>query len=80
MPSEEDIDNGTIDTNNNTTGTMQEEEQKVSYLTTPYPDTAEIGIFTELGKTSANKTLYSYKVKLGGNIGGVENKWEEFAK
>lgn len=80
MPIEEDINNDTQDMNDNITWVAQEEVQKTTYLSAPYPDTAEIGTFTELGKISANKTLYSYKVKLGGNIGWVENKWEEYAK
>lgn len=78
MPIEEDVIDDATWVNNNSTGSDQEEAN--NYLTLPYPDTAEVGVFSELGKTSANKTLYSYKVKLGGNIGGVENKWEAFTK
>lgn len=80
MPIDEDIEESTKEIVDDSTGITQEAKNTVNYITTPYPETAEVGIFTELGKISANKTLYSYKVKLGGNIGGVENKWEEYSK
>lgn len=66
-------DNLTWDTTNNP-------NNNTVYLTIPYADTAEIGTFTKLWSINSTTNLYSYKVKLWGNIWGVENKRIEYSK
>ncbi len=68
--------------NNETTGNnaIDTTEPTIQYLNTPYTDTAEVGSFTKLWELNSNTSLYSYKVKLWGNIWWVENKWIEYSK